>query len=149
MPYKFKIKAEQSRNYGNVQQLFSVETEISVEKPADRKSWYNALNLIIEEEFVAFEQNYFPGDNPKSDESLISWEDGTIIASMRDGKLLPKLKTGEFNKWGIPIYPEVWDKLELPPGMDFPIDAKGWKGKILTQDGKPKKVVEIVCRFSS
>lgn len=71
----------------------------------------------------------------------------TLSATVDDGKAYWKVKGGQFQKFGVTVYPEVLDAA----GFDVdalnplkPVDLSGWTAHYsLKESGKPQKVVRL------
>jgi hypothetical protein len=69
-----------------------------------------------------------------------------ITATVSDGKAYWRVKGGEFQKWGIIVYPEVLEAAGLTDLNPLkPFTETGWAAHYVTkEDGKPKKVVALI-----
>lgn len=69
-----------------------------------------------------------------------------ITATVSDGKAYWRVKGGEFQKWGVIVYPEVIEAAgigELNPLKPF--TEAGWIASYtLKENGKPKKVTRLM-----
>lgn len=71
-----------------------------------------------------------------------------ITATVEDGKAYWRVKGGEFQKWGVIVYPEVLEAAglgELDPLKVFEEDGMVAQ-YCLKENGKPKKVVRLSRR---
>lgn len=68
-----------------------------------------------------------------------------ITATVADGKASWRVKGGEFQKWGVVIYPEVLERAGL--GELNPLKVFNESGLVayysVKDDGKPKKVIRL------
>jgi hypothetical protein len=69
-----------------------------------------------------------------------------ITATVADGKAYWRVKGGEFQKWGVIVYPEVLEAAGLTDLNPLkPFNEPGWVAHYVTkEDGKPKKVVALL-----
>lgn len=69
----------------------------------------------------------------------------SITATVAEGKVSWRVKGGEFQKWGVVIYPEVLERAGL--GELNPLKTFSEPGLVayysLKDDGKPKKVIRL------
>lgn len=140
------IRSQQTRDYGNgVQQTYSVEMTVSVETREDREQAFRNLNGVIAQEFGSFEAVFLPKKKPGGgDRDLVRWSGGRLVREIVDGNVRHKLKTGDFHKWGVPVYEEVIGEFPSFPEGSFEVDMTGFEGQIEMNGGKPKRV--LTCR---
>ena len=71
-----------------------------------------------------------------------------LVPNVNDGTVYWKIKGGNFQKWGVTVWPEVLRKAGLNPDELDPInglDLTGWTAVYIVdpEKGHPKKVVEL------
>lgn len=140
------IKSTQTRKYGKLEQTYSAEVTVVAENHEKIQAAYKYLNNVIAHEFQAFEGGYLASSIPQeTSENERTWSGGWLALSITDGKKIYRLHTGEWTKYGVPVYPEVFE--QFPPMEDdiFRVDLPNHGGTILMSDGKPKKVLS--CRY--
>lgn len=91
-----------------------------------------------------------PNNNSGVGPSHVTIEVTKVSIEMKDGKPLWKLHGGQWEKFGVRVWPEVLDKAGVVhKGRTKGGEVKGWKATILVntdKDGKqkPSKVVDLV-----
>lgn len=70
-----------------------------------------------------------------------------MTATVADGKVYWKVKGGQFQQFGISVWPETLEAAGFDPealNPMKPVDLTGWTAHYITkEDGKPKKVVRL------
>lgn len=82
-----------------------------------------------------------PGQAPAD----LSFPVSEITATVSDGKAYWRIKGGQFQKWGVIVYPEVLEAAGLNDLNPLtPFVETGWTAAYcLKENGKPKKVVRL------
>jgi len=69
---------------------------------------------------------------------------GTLLVTRENGKVTYRWKAAPYEKYGVPVYPEVLSSAGINiPDDAFSIDMHGLVGRCLMKDGKVVKVVKI------
>lgn len=88
-----------------------------------------------------------PGPEHGGSPTTIELPADSLVALVTDGKAYWKVKAGEYQKFGISIWPETleaagFDVDDLNPLK--PVDLRGWTAVCaLKEDGKAKKVIRL------
>lgn len=140
------FRVSQTRDYGAFTQTYSIEVVVNVASAQDKQLQFEKLNRGIAEEFASFEHNHMPNHQPDRNDVHGKWYGGTLIKIIAGGKTQYKLKTGDYTKWGVPVYPEILPQFPAVEEGWQELDLTGYEGELKMNGDNPVKVLS--CRSS-
>lgn len=88
-----------------------------------------------------------PAAPPELDTAVHTFAAETMTATVDDGKVYWKVKGGQFQKFGVSIWPEALEAAGFAPDEMNPlkpVDLTGWTAHYITKEnGSPKKIIRL------
>ncbi len=134
-----------------------MKASIQVQSPAgfivtldipEMENRHKLLEILPRFEEELIEAGYNPvgqAPTPAHPSGRGSFAASSLTATVDNGKAYWRVKGGEFQKFGVAIYPEVLEAAGLADANPLkPVDLAGWTAHYVVNDkGKPKKVVNL------
>lgn len=142
-PRFLDLTARQTRDYGSIQQTFEVKATFEITKTLDRQQAFKALNVLIEQEFSAFETGFLKDVDASEPESH-PYDDPILVYRKEGNREFFRMKCGKWMEWGVPIYPEVLpETLAKEAEREGEITLKDYRCTVEVEDGKAKRVSSL------
>lgn len=151
-----KYRARITRTYGDVQATFEIENDIEgdMNELGDK---VNGATLLLNAMHERFASELLPQMNPTITQSNDTGGtqsvviDVTKIERNRQGGVdRIRVFGGNYQKWGVPAYPEMIDQSPLLTSMikqgDDVAHPEGYKATIQVVNGKPKRVTALALQ---
>jgi hypothetical protein len=156
MNKQIKIRASLSRNYGPITLTLDAEELLTLDDEATardiRRQTFEALTMALADQHMHFATEQLraladlipdPAQRSGGDDTRLVEAD-VLSVELRDGKKRCRVKGGIYSKYGVTVWPEVLEKLDLPPEAREPGEHEldpGLSMVVQMNGDKPKKVV--------
>lgn len=144
-----RISATVRKSYGGVVVEFSYSAVFDARTPAAAAGAYNFCLSQIEQQFTRYEliglkNATVPVVNDSTGPQTVSFIGTTILVETKDNKRYYKVKGGQYEKWGVRVWPEVLEAANVAYDA-LPLGETSFARPCMAEivDGKVKRVISV------